>query len=71
METASKVGSYIRQIYLLLGISMCTSHEPQVEDLLAILKHEVSTKKNKNVDVLHLASQIVRRLSGTQSSTGS
>ncbi len=44
-------------------MSLC-SNEPAVEDLLAILKNEVGTKKNKNVDVLHLASNIVRRLSG-------
>ena len=38
--------------------------EPQIDDLLAILKNEVHTRKNKNVDILHLASNIVRRLSG-------
>ncbi len=45
------------------GMSMSPS-EPQIEDLLAILKNEVSTRKNKNVEVLHLASNVVRRLSG-------
>ena len=41
------------------------SNEPDVSDLLSILKGEVSNKRNKNVDVLQLSSQIVRRLSGT------
>ena len=40
------------------------SNEPDVVDLLSILKGEVSNKRNKNVDVLQLSSQIVRRLSG-------
>ncbi len=44
-------------------MSLCPN-EPDVEDLLAILKNEVGTKKNKNVDVLQLAEQIVRRLAG-------
>ena len=41
-------------------------NEQEVEDLLAILKNEVHTKKNKNVDNLHLSSNIVRRLSDSQ-----
>ena len=40
------------------------SNEPQIEDLLSILKGEVNNKKSKNVDILHLSSIIVRRMSG-------
>jgi hypothetical protein len=39
-------------------------NEPAVDDLLAILKNEVSNRKNKNVDILHLASAISRRMQG-------
>ena len=45
------------------GLSL-HSNEPLLEDLLAILKGEVSNKKSKNVDILHLASHVVRRMSG-------
>ena len=40
------------------------SNEPEVDDLMNILKNEVNTKKNKNVDILHLANYICRRLTG-------
>ena len=40
------------------------TNEPQLEDLLAILKNKVSNKRNKNVEILQLAEQICRRLSG-------
>jgi len=40
------------------------SNEPDVDDLLNIMKDAVHCKKNKNVDILHLASQICRRLHG-------
>lgn len=43
---------------------MYYSNEPQIDDLLAILKNEVHNRKNKNVDILHLSSNIVRRLMG-------
>eukprot|EP00095_Tigriopus_kingsejongensis_P011180 maker-scaffold456_size166325-snap-gene-0.28 protein:Tk11180 transcript:maker-scaffold456_size166325-snap-gene-0.28-mRNA-1 annotation:"type i inositol- -bisphosphate 4-phosphatase-like" len=45
-------------------MSMCSPSEPLVEDLLAILKNEVNNRKNKNVEILHLASNITRRLQG-------
>ena len=35
-----------------------------VEDLLSILKNEVANKKNKNVDILSLSSQICLKLNG-------
>jgi len=38
--------------------------EPDIEDLLSILKSEVNNKKNKNVEVLHLVCNITRRLNG-------
>uniref|UniRef100_A0A0K2UL75 Type I inositol3,4bisphosphate 4phosphatase-like [Bombus impatiens] n=1 Tax=Lepeophtheirus salmonis TaxID=72036 RepID=A0A0K2UL75_LEPSM len=38
--------------------------ESEIDDLLSILKNEVHNKKNKNVEILHLASNISRRLSG-------
>jgi len=38
--------------------------EPQVQDLLSILKNEVHNRKNKNVDVLQLAENITRRING-------
>ena len=38
--------------------------EPQVEDLLSILKNEVHNRKNKNVEVLQLAENITRRMNG-------
>ena len=40
------------------------SNEADVDDLLNIMKDAVHCKKNKNVDILHLASQICRRLHG-------
>ena len=43
---------------------MSMSNEPDVDDLLNIMKDAVHCKKNKNVDILHLASQICRRLHG-------
>merc|ERR1712098_51164 len=43
---------------------MGMSNEPDVDDLLNIMKDAVHCKKNKNVDILHLASQICRRLQG-------
>ncbi len=39
-------------------------HEPDLEDLLSILKNEVFNKKNKNVEVLQLAANVARRMSG-------
>ena len=38
--------------------------EPQIEDLLSILKNEVHNRKNKNVEVLQLAENITRRMNG-------
>ena len=38
--------------------------EAQVDDLMSILKNEVGNKRNKNVDVLSLASQICLKLNG-------
>ena len=38
--------------------------EALIEDLLSILKNEVSNKKNKNVDILSLSSQICLKLNG-------
>ena len=38
--------------------------EPQVQDLLSILKNEVHNRKNKNVEVLQLAENITRRING-------
>ena len=38
--------------------------EAQVDDLMSILKNEVGNKRNKNVDILSLASQICLRLNG-------
>ena len=35
-----------------------------VEDLMSILKNEVANKKNKNVDILSLSSQICLKLNG-------
>ena len=43
---------------------MSMSNEPDVDDLLNIMKDAVHCKKNKNVDILHLASQICRRVHG-------
>ena len=40
------------------------SNEADVDDLLNIMKDAVHCKKNKNVDILHLASQICRRMHG-------
>lgn len=41
-----------------------SSQEPALDDLFAILKNEVNNRKNKNVEILHLSSLIVRRLAG-------
>jgi len=38
--------------------------EALIDDLMSILKNEVSNKKNKNVDVLSLSSQICLKLNG-------
>ena len=38
--------------------------EALIEDLLSILKNEVGNKKNKNVDILSLSSQICLKLNG-------
>ena len=38
--------------------------EAQVDDLMSILKNEVGNKRNKNVDILSLASQICLKLNG-------
>ena len=43
------------------------SNEADVDDLLNIMKDAVHCKKNKNVDILHLASQICRRMHGNYS----
>ena len=49
--------------FIITGTS--TYHnEPVIEDLLSILKNEVSNRKNKNVEILHLASNICRRMQG-------
>ncbi|XP_059080345.1 inositol polyphosphate-4-phosphatase type I A-like isoform X1 [Tigriopus californicus] len=45
-------------------LSVSGSNEPQLEDLLAILKNEVNNRKIQNVEILHLASAITRRLQG-------
>ena len=50
--------------FFFLGFSTTFANEPDVDDLLAIMKDAVHTKKNKNVDILLLASQICRRLHG-------
>ena len=47
----------------------CSGHsqnndEALIDDLMSILKNEVSNKKNKNVDVLSLSSQICLKLNG-------
>ena len=47
----------------------CSGHsqnndEALIDDLMPILKNEVSNKKNKNVDVLSLSSQICLKLNG-------
>ena len=47
----------------ILGFSS-VSNEPDVDDLLNIMKDAVHCKKNKNVDILHLSSQICRRVQG-------
>lgn len=49
---------------MILGGMASFSHEPQIDDLLNILKDAVHCKKNKNVDILHLSSQICRRIHG-------
>ena len=49
--------------FLFLGFSSM-SNEADVDDLLNIMKDAVHCKKNKNVDILHLASQICRRMHG-------
>jgi len=42
--------------------------EALIDDLMSILKNEVSNKKNKNVDILSLSSQICLKLNGTSCS---
>ena len=41
-----------------------SNDEMVVEDLMSILKNEVANKKNKNVDILSLSSQICLKLNG-------
>lgn len=37
---------------------------PAVEDLLTIMKNEVTSRRNKNVEILQLGADIVRRMQG-------
>ena len=47
------------------GQFLCGNNDENlVDDLLSILKNEVTTKKAKNVDILQLSSQICLRLNG-------
>merc|ERR1712013_286307 len=47
------------------NIRHCVNNdEALIDDLMSILKNEVSNKKNKNVDILSLSSQICYKLGG-------
>ena len=41
-----------------------SNDENLVDDLMSILKNEVTNKKSKNVDILQLSSQICLKLNG-------
>ena len=55
--------------FLYCNNECCSGHcvnndEALIDDLMSILKNEVSNKKNKNVDILSLSSQICLKLKG-------
>ena len=63
----SKKGNCFSQMYHLSNFAGKTANndEALIDDLMHILKREVSSRKNKNTDILNLSSIICHKLSGT------
>ena len=63
----SKEGKCFSQMYHLSNFAGKTANndEALIDDLMHILKREVSSRKNKNTDILNLSSIICHKLSGT------
>ena len=62
----SKEGTCFSKIYHLRWFAGKTTNndEALIDDLMHILKREVSSRKNKNTDILNLSSIICHKLSG-------
>ena len=66
----SKEGTCFSQMYHLRYFAGKTANndEALIDDLMHILKREVSSRKSKNTDILNLSSIICQKLSGTVNS---